>query len=94
MSPRTSARPKSLLLGPGLARLRLTLVDQALAAGERCVLVVHGKGLHSADEPVLRNALPKWLGDPCLEGGILAFVPAQPRALFFNADSTAFAGSV
>ena len=59
-------------------RLLLEELDQAFAAGERCVLVVHGKGLHSPGGPVLRNALPKWLGDPRLEGGVLAFAPAQP----------------
>jgi len=60
-------------------RLLLEELERALDLGERCVLVVHGKGLHSPGEPVLRNALPKWLGDPRLGGGVLAFVPAQPR---------------
>lgn len=59
--------------------LLLEELEQARIGGERCVLVVHGKGLHSAGEPVLRNALPKWLGDPRLEGSVLAFVPAQPE---------------
>ncbi len=53
-------------------------VLEAIRTGERCVLVVHGRGLRSVDEPVLRNALPDWLGDPRLEGRILAFAPAQP----------------
>ena len=34
MNPRASARPVSLLLGTGLARLRLALVHEALAAGQ------------------------------------------------------------
>lgn len=61
---------------------RRQLLDElgaAIEAGERCVLVVHGKGLRSEHEPVLRNALPEWLGDPRLEGRVLAFAPAQPR---------------
>ena len=58
--------------------LLLDEICEAIAAGERCVLVVHGKGLRSKSEPVLRNALPEWLGDPRLEGCVLAFAPAQP----------------
>lgn len=58
--------------------LLLDEICEAIAAGERCVRVVHGKGLRSKNEPVLRNALPEWLGDPRLEGRILAFAPAQP----------------
>ncbi len=53
-------------------------LSHSIRAGERCVLVVHGKGLHSVDEPILRSALPEWLGDPRLEGRVLAFAPAQP----------------
>ena len=40
--------------------------------------VVHGKGLRSKNQPVLRSALPEWLGDPRLEGRVLACAPAQP----------------
>lgn len=46
--------------------------------GVRCVLVIHGAGLHSESGPVLKDALPAWL----MEGGhareILAFATA-PR---------------
>lgn len=54
-------------------------VADAIQAGERCVLVVHGKGLRSKEQPVLRSALPDWLADPRLERRVLAFAPAQPR---------------
>ena len=33
----------------------------AAAAGERCVLVIHGVGNRSAEGPVLRRALPEWI---------------------------------
>ncbi len=66
-------------LRAGTARRALqSEVLEAIRSGERCVLVVHGRGLRSVDEPVLRNALPDWLGDPLLEGRVLAFAPAQP----------------
>ncbi len=58
-------------------RALLNELCQAIQAAERCVLVVHGKGLRSPDRPVLRSALPEWLGDPRLEGRVLAFAPAQ-----------------
>lgn len=60
---------------------RRALIDEvaaAIQADERCVLVIHGKGLHSSREPVLRNTLPDWLADPRLESRVLAFAPAQP----------------
>lgn len=60
-------------------QLLLDEICEAIAAGERCVRVVHGKGLRSKKEPVLRNALPGWLADPRLEGRVLAFAPAQPE---------------
>ena len=51
----------------------------AIDAGERCVLVVHGKGHRSKQGAVLRPMLPTWLADPRLRGRVLAFSPAQPR---------------
>jgi len=62
------------------AARRALLADLAVAAreGARCVLVVHGRGLHSKQTAVLRDALPTWLADPALEGRVLAFAPAQP----------------
>ena len=59
-------------------RACLEALRSAAAAGERCVLVVHGKGLRSEEGPVLRPALPDWLADPSLEGRVLAFAPARP----------------
>jgi DNA-nicking Smr family endonuclease len=52
-------------------------IRQASRAGERCVLVVVGRGRHSTGGvAVLRDALPKWLSDPALEQFVAAFAPA------------------
>lgn len=54
-------------------------ISAAIEAGERCVLVVHGKGLHSKGAAVLRPALSEWVADPRLQGQVLAFCPAHPK---------------
>lgn len=52
-------------------------IRQASRSGERCVLVVVGRGRHSAGGvAVLRDELPKWLSDPALEQFVAAFAPA------------------
>lgn len=52
-------------------------LSDAVAEGVRCVMVIHGKGLRSADGPVLRQGLAEWLADPQLHHCVLAFAPAQ-----------------
>lgn len=62
------------------ARARLhDALALARAAGERCVLVIHGRGHGSPQGPVLRDALPGWLAEPPLGPQVLAFAPAAPR---------------
>jgi DNA-nicking Smr family endonuclease len=57
-----------------------SFVRGALAGGRRCVLVVHGRGHHSAqDGPVLRPLVARLLGGP-LSRNVLAFT-AAPRQL-------------
>jgi DNA-nicking Smr family endonuclease len=51
----------------------------AFAEGVRCVLVVHGRGLHSEAGPVLRDGLAEWLTAPPLAPLVMAFASAQPR---------------
>jgi DNA-nicking Smr family endonuclease len=47
--------------------------------GKRCVVVVHGRGLHSRDQlPVLKEALKSWLGQGRLARHVLAFATARP----------------
>ena len=46
----------------------------------RCVLVVHGRGLHSKDQvPVLKDALKRWMGTARFAQHVLAFTTARPH---------------
>lgn len=64
-------------------------IESAHAAGQRCVLVITGKGSRAkSDNPygrgravpgVLRTAVPNWLNQPSLRPLILSFVGAQPK---------------
>ncbi len=47
--------------------------------GKRCVLVVHGRGIHSKDQlPVLKDALRSWLSTARFSRHVLAFATARP----------------
>jgi len=51
----------------------------ARRAGKRCVLLVHGRGLHSKDQlPVLKDAIRTWLGQARFARHVLAFATARP----------------
>lgn len=48
-------------------------------AGKRCVLLVHGRGLHSKDQlPVLKDSLRTWLSTARFARHVLAFATARP----------------
>ena len=48
--------------------------------GKRCVLLVHGRGLHSKDQvPVLKEALQSWLATARFGRHVLAFATARPQ---------------
>ncbi len=52
---------------------------EARSAGKRCVLVVHGRGIHSKDQlPVLKDALKSWLATARFGRHVLAFATARP----------------
>jgi len=52
---------------------------EARRSGKRCVLVVHGRGLHSRDQlPVLKEALKAWFGHGKFARHVLAFATARP----------------
>lgn len=51
-------------------------IERGAAAGQRCLLVVTGKG--NRGEGVLRQAVPGWLNDARLRPHILSFSHAQP----------------
>jgi DNA-nicking Smr family endonuclease len=62
------------------ARREITrTVEQGHRDGLRCLLVIHGRGLHSEERPVLREALLESLTEPPLDRIVLAFASALPR---------------
>jgi DNA-nicking Smr family endonuclease len=49
-------------------------------SGKRCVLLVHGRGIHSKDQmPVLKEALRSWLATARFGRHVLAFATARPQ---------------
>jgi len=55
-------------------------IARSRAAGKRCVLIVHGKGLNSKDHiPVLKLHLQGWLSRGRIGRNILAFSTARPH---------------
>lgn len=61
----------------GEARRYLTdELQNAVESRARCVLVVHGRGLHSDDGPVLKEAVIEWLTAPPLAANVMAFSSA------------------
>ena len=61
------------------ARRRLAAeLARAQAAGLRCVLVVHGRGLHSEGPAVLREGVAEWLSAGPLAARVMAFASARP----------------
>ncbi len=59
----------------GLVRAAL---EEAYQEGDRCLLVIHGRGLHSELGAVLREALPEWLTAPPAGRRVMAFATALP----------------
>jgi DNA-nicking Smr family endonuclease len=59
-------------------RMRQAL-EAAAAAGEACVLVIHGQGHRSVEDPVLKRKVPEWLAAPPLGAKVLAFASAPAR---------------
>jgi len=58
-------------------------INGAYKRGDRCVLVITGKGTRSADGDreagVLRRMTPRWLTDGSNREKVLAYSPAQPQ---------------
>lgn len=68
-----------LLKDQAKAELEAFLV-RARQSGRRCVLVVHGRGLHSKDQvPVLKEALKRWMSTDRFARHVLAFATARPH---------------
>ena len=51
-------------------------LSAARAASERCLLIIHGRGLRSPAAPVLKEAVVDWLTSPPWANHILAFITA------------------
>ncbi len=57
-----------------------SFIEQSRYKGLRCVLVVHGRGLHSRDQlPVLKEGVQGWLSRGRLASQVLAFTTARPH---------------
>jgi DNA-nicking Smr family endonuclease len=55
-------------------------LSRARQQGKRCVLVVHGRGLHSKDQvPVLKEALKRWMHTARFARHVLGFSTARPH---------------
>jgi DNA-nicking Smr family endonuclease len=50
----------------------------AAEAGQRCALVIHGRGRRSEKGPILKEALPGWLAEPPVGAWVMAFASATP----------------
>jgi DNA-nicking Smr family endonuclease len=60
-------------------RALVAFVESGYGAGQRCVLVITGRGLSPDGAGVLKTAVPRWLGEAGLRRRILAVASAQPR---------------
>jgi DNA-nicking Smr family endonuclease len=55
-------------------------LQESRSRGKRCVVLVHGRGLHSRDQvPVLKEALRTWLATARFGRHVLAFATARPQ---------------
>lgn len=55
-------------------------IEESRFRGHRCVLVVHGRGLHSKDQvPVLKESVQGWLSHGRIGSRVLAFTSARPH---------------
>jgi DNA-nicking Smr family endonuclease len=68
------------LHGLAAAAARRALIRAVEAdASARCLRVVHGRGLHSEDRPIIKESLPDWLQQPPLAWRVMAFASAPGR---------------
>jgi len=66
-------------LGVGPAREAFEqFLKEALLSGKRAVLVIHGRGLSSREEPVLKTKVKEWLTSGRWRKWVIAFTSARP----------------
>jgi DNA-nicking Smr family endonuclease len=53
-------------------------IRSAILNGDRCILIIHGRGLSSKQEPVLKNKVKEWLEKGSFRKYILAYCSAKP----------------
>ena len=54
-------------------------LEDARRRGHRCVLIVHGRGLHSKESvPILKERVQAWLSRGRVARGVLCFTTARP----------------
>jgi len=53
-------------------------MKSAILNGDRCVLIIHGRGLSSKREPVLKNKVKEWLEKGPFRKYVLAYCSARP----------------
>lgn len=53
-------------------------MKEAILNGDRCVLVIHGRGLSSKHDPVLKNKVREWLEKGPYRKYVLAYCSARP----------------
>ena len=51
-------------------------IEAAQQLGQRCVVLIHGRGLHSGGNPVLKRAVLDWVTTPPLASRVMAFASA------------------
>lgn len=68
------------LHGMGAAQARDTFehfLNEAIRSGKRAVLIIHGRGISSPGEPVLKNKVSEWLTRSHWRKWVIAFTSAQ-----------------
>ena len=53
-------------------------MKEAIINGDSCVLIVHGRGLSSKQEPVLKSKVKEWLEKGPYRKYVLAYSSARP----------------
>ncbi len=54
-----------------------TFLDASINSGKRAVLIIHGRGLSSPHEPVLKNKVREWLSQGYWRKRVIAYASAQ-----------------
>ncbi len=53
-------------------------MKEVILNGDKCILIIHGRGLSSKKEPVLKNKVKEWLEKGPFRRYVLAYASARP----------------